>query len=238
LQLITDQLTPQGQADTDAARDKVRPFFRWLTMKMVIKEVNRSGGLRGSDGSFRDRWEFRGDYIEDLLVYALWARHWSLSASVAEESREQLTGSGDFVQAIHEVAYQDLLALIGTPAYKISMIGSATAARDDTAREAMAETYRRVTDSWKTLYEVTLEARDLKLRPGITLLEITDMLTAMADGLGLRIMADPSSELINHDSRQSLLGKAALAFVAAFVDVGDDRSLEDLVRAITRRQEG
>jgi hypothetical protein len=206
-------------------------------MTMVIEEARSSGVLRGSEGTFRDRWEFRDDYIEDLLLYVLWARHWSLSASAAAESRELLTHSEDFVHAIHEVAYQDLRALLDNPAYKISVIGAAIAARDGTAREAMSETYRVVTDSWKALYETIIKARGLKLRPGVSLQEITDMLTAMADGLGLRVMADPSSKLIDSDSRQSLLGKAAIAFVAACVDAGDGQSVEDLVRALSQRRQ-
>ena len=233
LRLITEQMTARGNAD-DEAEDDARPFFGWLSKHKIIEEVGRGGGLQGSEGSFRDRWEFRGDYIEDLLVYALWARHWSLVASVAEESRELLTHSVDFVHAIHQVAYRDLCTLLDNPAYKISIIGAATAARDDTARDAIAETYRVITDSWSSLYKMTLEARGLKLRPGVTLREITDMLTAMADGLGLRIIADPGSPLIDHDRQESLLGKAALAFVIACVDIGDGQSIEDLVRTLSR----
>jgi len=233
LRLITDQMTAGSRAGpARAGDDDARPFFGWLTRTMVIDEVGRGAELQGSEGTFRDRWEFRDDYIEDLLTYALWARHWSLEASVAEESRELLTQAPDFVRAIHEVAYRDLRTLIDNPVYKISILGAAMAAHDDTAREAIAETYRQITDSWTNLYEITLDARGLRLRSGISLPEITDMLTAIADGLSLRIMADPSSHLIDHERKQSLLGKAALAFVVACVDVGDGKSLEDVVRAL------
>jgi hypothetical protein len=229
-------MSARGRTEADDVTESdERPFFNWLSKNMVIEEVGRDGKQRGSEGTFRDRWEYHDYYIEDLLVYALWARHWTLSASVAEESRELLTNSADFVRAIHEVAYRDLRTLLDYPAYKISVIGAAIAARDDRVRESMAETYRIAIDSWHELYEVTLHARDLKLRPGITLREVTDMLAAMADGLGLRIMADPESQLIDHDSKESLLGKAALAFVAAFVDPGDKQSVEDLVRSLSQR---
>lgn len=73
---------------------------------------------------------------------------------------------------------------------------------------------------------------NLQLRPGITLREITCLLTAVADGLQMRYVADPDMEL-DDDGQKSLLGKAVLAFVAACVDSGDGRSLEDLVRDIT-----
>ena len=233
LRLTAQQMTAQPGPEASDEVDDARPFFDWLSKNMVIDEVARSGVMMGSDGSFRDRWEFRGDYIEDLIAYSLWARHATVSARIAIELLDLGTKSADFVHAIHLASYKSLIASMESAGFNVSIIGAATAARNDTARESTAETYRVVTESWHALYKATLEARGLQLRPGISLYEITWLLTAVADGLQLRLIADPRTKLIDHDRRESLLGKAVLAVIAACVDSGDGLSLEELVRNLS-----
>ena len=233
LRLIAQQMTAQPTADSSPEADDRRPFFDWLSKTMVIDEVARAGVLHGSDGSFRDRWEFRGDYIEDLLAYSLWSRHSAVTARVAAESLDLGTKAADFVRAIHLASYRSQCAALESSGFNVSIIGAATAACNDTARESTAETYRVVTESWHALYDATLKARGLRLRPGITLHEITWLLTAVAEGLLLRQIGDPGIELFDHDRQESLLGKAVIAIIAACVDSGDGLSVEDLVRNLS-----
>jgi hypothetical protein len=211
------------------------PFLDWLSYQDVFDEVGKRGNLRGGQQSFHERWPYRSHYIEDLMSYALWVRHWSRHISTVEESTDSLTHDPDFVRAVHVVAYRDLCMLLDNPEYRISLIAAATSGRDSTASEAMSETYRVVGESWSAVYRKTMEARSLRLRPGVTLDDVTDMLTALADGVGLRLISDPNANLIDHEHQQSLLGKAALAIVVSCVDPGDHNSLEDLARMFTGR---
>lgn len=235
LRLITRQMTPQPEPDLPDGDDDKQPFFDWLSKNMVVEEVAHGGVLRGSDGSFRDRWEFRGDYIQDLLAYALWSRHAVVSARTAKELLDVGTKSVDFVSAIHLASYRSLCSMLENAGFVFSILAPVAAARDDTARESTAATYEVVTDSWHALYQATLEARSLRLRPGITLREITWMLSAVADGLQMRHMSDPMIEIIDHERKESLLGKAVIAIVAACVDSGDGLTLEELVRNLSRQ---
>jgi hypothetical protein len=67
--------------------------------------VSRGRRLRGNQGTFEDRWPYKDYYIQDLLSYALWVRHWAQHAAVAEEFAGPLTTGTDFVQAVHEASY-------------------------------------------------------------------------------------------------------------------------------------
>ena len=62
------------------------------------------------------------------------------------------------------------------------------------------------------------------------------MLAALADGLALRALADPTARVVDHDQRRCLLGTASLALIAGCLehpDHSDGLSLEQVVRALT-----
>jgi hypothetical protein len=231
LNLIAAQCAAPAHTDDDTedSNEAGRPFFAWLSRELVVNEVTRRRGIQATAGSLRDRWYEQPDYVEDLLSYALWSQHWSLHVSNAQESKDLLTSDPDFVCAIHVVAYNDLCILLKNPAYRVSLIAAAVADRDSTVKEAVGESYQTVRASWQQLYEATLAARGLKLRPGVSFAELTDILTALAEGIGMRMLADPNATVIDHERKESLLGKAALAIAAACIDSGDGKSLEEVV---------
>lgn len=234
LRLIGDQLRPGEPDDQTPGEeefdDRSRPFFDWLSQTKVVEEVaNGDEGLRGSAGTLRDRWPFRSDYIEDLLTYSLWVRHWGPHIETAVGATEPLANATDFVRAVHTVAYYDLKLLADSPTYRLSLIASATADRDATARQAMGEMYRVLQRTWSELYTRTLEAHDMKLRAGFTTGDLAVLLTAMAEGLRLRMTADPDAEIIDHERQRSMLGLGALALLAGVVDSGDGRTVDEIV---------
>jgi hypothetical protein len=224
-----------GNGDGGTEQSERRPFFDWLSQSMIVKEVSRGRlGLKGNVGTLRDRWPYHPHYIEDLLSYALWSRHYAMHVATAEESRDLLATAPDLVEAIHLVAYRDLCVLLDSPAFRVSLIAAATADRDVVVRRAITESYRLVGQSWSALYEATLTARGLRLRSGVTLADLTDILTALAEGIGMRMLADPDAQLVDHERQQSLLGKAALAIAAACIDTGDGKSLEELLAPLAQ----
>src|SRR5215472_3941815 len=106
LRLMAGQFRPESRPadDDDDEWSKQSAFFDWLSAQKVIDEVSRGGRLRGNQGTFEDRWPYKDYYIQDLLSYALWGKHWAQHAAVAEEFAEPLTTGADFVQAVHEAS--------------------------------------------------------------------------------------------------------------------------------------
>jgi len=92
LQLVSEQLDALDEHLQDENEDETRrPFFEWLSRKQVVRQAAQSRPeLVPTDGMFRDRWPYQEDYIEDLLAFSLWERHWSLHVSTALESRDLL----------------------------------------------------------------------------------------------------------------------------------------------------
>jgi hypothetical protein len=83
--------------------------------------------------------------------------------------------------------------------------------------------WRASYEPWKQLYGAVLSSRKLQFRAGITLDEFADMLNALAVGTRLHAVGEQNAQVIDHDSRRSLLGKAALALILGCVE-GTDNS--------------
>jgi len=244
LRLIAKQLRAENAQETDGEvddgefDDQARPFFDWLSQNKVIDEV-ASGelGLHGSAGTLRDRWPFRSDYIEDLLTYSLWVRHWAPHVEMAEAAIEPLATAEDFVEAVHLLAYYDLELLRDSPTYRLSLIAAAVADRDTTARMAIGEMYQTLHRTWRELYDRTLSTRGMRLRPDITLDDVAILLSAMIEGLRLRMTADPDTPILDAERQRSLLGIGVLGLIAGCVDPGDGRPVEAVAADLARKPE-
>lgn len=224
--LIDAQLGPAEGADPED-----RPLFRWLSQRAVIDEVARGERLRGSEGTFRDRWPYQPDFIRDALAYSLRGSHWQEIADRTREARDRLADADDVVGAVHDAAYQDLVVSQNSPAMRTWLIGAAMAARDEIARTTVQEMYRISTQAWQDSYEAAAAARGLKPRAGLTIEDLNFIMTAVTEGMQVRLMVEDNGRVFDHERRTSLLGTAALALLVACFDHFDDGlSLEDVVR--------
>jgi hypothetical protein len=229
--LIDAQLGP-GEGDDP----EDRPLFRWLSQRAVIDEVARAGRrLRGSEGTFRDRWPYQPDFISDVLAYSLRQAHWQVFVDSTAEARERLADAEDVIRAVHDAAYEDLTVSLRSPENRTWLIGAAMAGRDEIARTTLREMYRVGTSAWQEAYEKAAAARGLRMRPGVTIEDLNYIVTAVSEGIQIRLMVEEDGRAIDHERRTSLLGVAALALLAACVDPGDGLSLEELVRLATSR---
>lgn len=229
LRLIADEL---GVGRYKARiQDSEMVFFHWVKVPSVVKEASHEG--KATPWMHRDRWKTRDDFVKDLMAYVLWSQHWTDHTKISQHSSSLLTGDHDIVDAIKQVAYDDLDSLLVDAAPRISLVITAIAARDEAARKERAKLYATTHREWAKLYADTLAARGWKLRPDVTIDQFTDILTAVAEGLALRSIGDPDAKVIDHQTKESLLGKAALAMAAACLDPGDGRPLEEIVRRIS-----
>jgi hypothetical protein len=229
VRLINAEFQPSTATDESAGveHETDRKFLAWLSQRMVAKETAREPGHFGvTDGAFRYRWESTGDYLADLISYMLWSGHWSIHVATADSSKEALT-VGDIVSGVHEVAYVDQLAVLDMPSFRFQLVATATADRDPVVREALRVMYDTVTRSWRDLYASVITSLGVRLRPDITLDDLTNMLSAAAEGLGIRLAADPEAPVLDHDNQRALLGTMAIALGMAAIDSGDGMTLEE-----------
>jgi len=226
--LIDAELAPTPDPGSEE-----RALFRWLSQRAVIDEVAKNGNrLRGSEGTFRDRWPYQPDFIRDVFAYTLRGAHWQAFVDRTASSRDRLADAEDVVKAVHEAAYEDLTVSLRSPANRAWLIGAAMAERDEIARNTLREMYQISTRAWQDAYEKAAASRGLRPRKGLTIEDLNYIITAVSEGIQVRLMVEEDGIALDHERRTSLLGVAALALlIAGFDHLDDGLSLEEFVRA-------
>jgi hypothetical protein len=207
-----------------------------LTRETVITEVaNGPSELprQGTVGSFRDRWTYFPDYVSDLTRYVLRTQRMPYDAQLAEQAGQALA-DGEFSSAVHEVAFRRMQLSTRSTTMRFRYSAVALAMRDRRLYEPLTSLYEHVTEVWERLIESVLSSRGLSLRPGLTPRDLATMLTALNEGLALRMASDPDHHVVDEAGRRSMLGTAALTLFAGAVDTNDGNSIEEVVDALTR----
>lgn len=229
MRLLSEQFNAvHAEADDEAWR-RPSPFFSWLSEQKVIDEVSRAGRQRGNQGTFSDRWPYRDFYVEDLLTYSLWVEHWGETDAIAREAILKLSGQSSLAGTIHEAAYRVSSAKLANQHTRLFMIATAIADRYPELKNNMREIFRAADTQWLPVYETLFRVNGLTLRPDVTFQDIADILEALAGGLAVFAVCDPDSHFLGHDTRTSLLGKAAIGLLMAFADTGDGKTLDEAI---------
>jgi hypothetical protein len=217
VRLLGDVLGTHGEAED-------LPFIRWISMDAVISEA--SPDLVPSEGKFRDRWLSLSDYHLDLLSYILWSQHLVGHREVVDAA-ESLLANGNLVEAVQRVAYEELKLMLPNAPERFVLLSMGVGMLDEDGQTVASHFYAMANEAWSGVYQRALERRGLKLRPDVSIDEFTNVLTALANGISLRAVGEHGAGVIDHDAKESLLGKAALMIAAACIDPGDGLGLEE-----------
>ncbi|WP_067451918.1 hypothetical protein [Actinomadura macra] len=242
MRLIGRHLGPSAvrtSTDPDDAASIERPLLAFLSQRAVVAEVGANPDpfpRMGSVSTLRSTWGCHSDFISDLLRFGLWSYHPNhCDVTEAADILGDLLQGPDYVEAIHRLGFWNILTLVDRPRFRLELFVTAAAEGDEVIQKAMAENYREIKEPWTEVCEELLEARNLRLRPGITVDGLVDMISAVMEGTALRALADPGAGVIDRAGRRSLAGTALLALIRGCVERVDDadgRSLEESVHAM------
>jgi hypothetical protein len=244
MRLIERHLGPGAErspTDPEDENSVERPLLGFLSQRAVAAEVasNPHPFPRvGSVPTMRSTWKSHSDFIADLLRFALWSQYhpakWESERTAAAIDQLIEGAETDFARSVHELSYQNLLIFVARPRFRLRLVAVAAAEGDDVLREALAELYHQALESWRQVFVEVLRNRGLRLRPGVRPDDFVNMLAAVAEGTAVHALADPTSEVVDHEQRRTLLGTAALALIVGClerIDEADGASLEEAVHA-------
>jgi hypothetical protein len=80
-----------------------------------------------------------------------------------------------------------------------------------------------------------MATRRVRLRPGLTISDLTSALSAATDGIVLHAIGDPGTGVLDHQHRKSLMGNITLAILYAYLEPEDQADGQTLDQAVTRR---
>ncbi|WP_329118884.1 hypothetical protein [Streptomyces sp. NBC_01465] len=219
-----------------------RPLLRFLSQRAVAAELGNNPtpfARRGNVAQLRDRWSAQADYVSDLIHFAVWHDNYRPGHREQRTARaQQLTSGPDFVAAVHETAYEHTAEGVDTASVRLSLALMAGAEGDSEVTDAISSLYAAYLGSWKELYAAVLHDRHLRLRPGLTLDDLANALSATTDGTILRTIGDPTATVMDHANRRSLMGTVALAVIHAFLEPEEDATGLTLEEAVAERFDG
>ena len=197
-------------------------FFDFLSAARVTAEVRTAGNLMATPAHLRDRWPYHAHFVDDLLAFGLSRHHWLAHVAEADRSLEILESAEDLETAAREIAYLNVIRLQQLPTYRLTVLAATVAAARPELRVVLEGVYAYLCDGWSELYRRLLARFGLRLREGVTLDEMTGMLIALAEGLGLRVFALGDDGLVDHETHESLLARAALTILRACTEPDPD----------------
>jgi hypothetical protein len=230
---------------TEVAGEKVeRPLLAFLSQRAVAAEVDHNAHpfpRQGKPSSMRDRWKSQSDFLADLVSFVLWTAYYPEQyKEVTAAGAERLVDGLDLAQAVVDFTYRVCSVFVSAVSFRLQLVAIATIDGDDALRGAVAGKYHRGLRTWSQVYAEFIEARGLRLRPGITLDDFTNILTALLEGIAIREISDPAANAIDHERGYSLLSTAALALIRGClepVESADGLSLTEAVNALVHRQQ-
>jgi hypothetical protein len=241
VRLIQRNLGPgasRAPADPDDQDSVERPVLSFLSQRAVAAEVGRNPPpfhQVGRVSTMRERWKHQSAFIADVLRFGLSAlnSHSELHEDEIAAAVGQIVRGPDAVRGVYQLSSLAITMLLTSPMFRLGLIAAAGAEGDPVIREAISERRGEVGPVWRQWCEELVRSRGLRIRPGVTMDDCVVLLSALADGLAMRALADPSTRVLDNDGRPSLLGAGALALISGWLDRTDredGRSLEQSVR--------
>ena len=227
------------------ARDRAPvevPLLGFVSQRAVAAQFARNPApfaRQGGVGTLRDRWGPHANFIADLINFAVWLENYrpGFRAQRAVDT-DRLVNGPHFVGAVLETADRHTAEGLDLTSVRFSLALMTSAADDAVVGEAIGAMYRGYLASWKQLYAAVIRERGQRLRPGLSLDDLADALSAAADGTILRSMADPAAGVVDHQRQRSLMGTVALAVIHAFPEPDQDATGLTLEQAVRARFEG
>ena len=213
-----------------------RSVFSFLSQRAVAAEVaNNPEPLprSGNVSTMRSTWKSQSDFVADLLNFALWSGYYPENYQETRASgAERLVNGGGLADAVEDLAYRVTQAIEEMVSFRLQLLAIAAAERNEVIRLVVAAKYHRAHVLWRQAYAEFLEARGLRLRAGMTLDQLTSILTAVVEGARLRAISDPAAEILDHIEHRSLLGTAALAILNGCLEPVEDSDHRSVGQAL------
>ncbi|MFF5077535.1 hypothetical protein ACFY36_10820 [Actinoplanes sp. NPDC000266] len=216
--------------------------FRFPTVPAVCARAALDEEFAGQDNpassarnAYAKTWPTKARFDSDLVIYALTVPSWFAGDDYAFETVRELIDDEVPVDAVFERMAFNEAVLFEHKHFRLQVLMQALAPDVPIIREALDRMYEAITDAWARTAEGILGYYGLTLRPGLTVTDLATMLTAMAEGLGLRRLVRPGDRaLMDRERGTTLLASGVFAvFTACLREEGDDRTLAAFCRETT-----
>lgn len=223
-------------------RSRLLSFLSQRCVEEMAQQDPFSFSPPGKAKRLRNYWDPHQDFIADLVNFAMWAENYRPGyRDILADLTGKLAGGPDFASAVHEATYSYAADGTGQATIRLSLALMAACGEDPDIAAAISRGYRNYLGLWESMYKEVMSARRLRLRPGLTLRDLTNAISAATDGIILRAAGDPQAGVLDRAHGRSLLGHITLSIIYGFCEPEDDADglpLEQAVAGLLRLPPG
>jgi hypothetical protein len=242
--LRNDLLRDAGDPTDAKGRPPFEEVLAWLTRRRVVREAQRAREEPGGDvanscpteAAYRYRWHTQAGYLRDLVIWALSPRmERPDEIGYASELIDAVQGGGRLPDAIEEITSREVQALKEDQPFRLEMIFQATLAHDPQVADALQRIDKANVEAWTEFAERSYAKLGLRLRKEITFEQLGCALHAAGEGVMFRAMLAPRPDH-TPPAPPELLALIAKALVIATADLGDGKTLNEILDQFVQRQ--
>lgn len=194
LQLLRDDLLDHRGPDLLDEHDAGTRLFAGLSQARLIERAEQDSAADDRPamltvGMFRDRWRYKSRYTEDLIAYVM--RPTPLQQTMLElnAAARNLPPDMPFPQLARFVADAVMAATLKDPLWSLQTIIWVALPNHPRVQVFLKARYEEWIAHWAATYEELAVRYGLRLRPGVTWLDVAELFNSVADGARVRGMA-------------------------------------------------
>jgi hypothetical protein len=191
LQLLRDDLLDHRGPDLLAENDAGTRLFAGLSQARLIERAERDGADEDRPkmltvGMFRDRWRYKARYTEDLIAYVMRPTIYEQTMLELNAAARALPPKMPFPQLARFVSDAVMEATLKDPLWSLQTIIWVALPNHPRVQMFLKARYEQWIAHWASTYEQLAVRYDLRLRPGVTWLDVAELFNSVADGARVR----------------------------------------------------
>ena len=151
-----------------------------------LSEVARRADV--STGALYHYWHSQDEYRAELLAQILSPAPYSLRSSVEAQVREAAAGGISLHELVQAVCAENTEQFFGNSDFRLQVALWLRSSPE--VRQRLSEQYAAVAEEWVEFYRTVFDVYGLKLRSPFTFEALATLLTALLEGLMLRVEID------------------------------------------------
>ncbi|HEV2779459.1 MAG TPA: hypothetical protein VGX25_08655 [Actinophytocola sp.] len=239
LREIDDQLAGRSRAWKDElAWARIPRTILVRRARRIAGEELRKRGLRVGEGGFRERWPEMANFLVCLVRYACTAPRWR--AILDYGPRRALAAlprvrGGELALAdlVTRIAKHDLRLRVRMAKGWLFQLSLAMDAKwKAVANKAYRELLEAYAERWMPVYDEGIRQLGAKLRPGLTSMRLSAMVSAQISGFAEHIAGTGDEAYLHGEDCVALFADSVQLLIYAAIDPGDGKTAAEALSGV------
>lgn len=165
---------------------------------------------------YRDRWDRKGRYTEDLISYLFRLGPQRRHLQDMAKGATAMLAKASFRELVQQLAAVEVAWSFADPLSSLQVLVQVSMPNHPKVRHFVQAQYSMLLPGWARLYERIAVAYGLKLKPGVTWLDMALLFNTVVEGALLRGRIDRAEPTLSNG--EGVLAGAILAMVPSLVE--------------------